>query len=62
MDTDDRQINQFFIGVSRCANRWLNLLRFLVLPWRSRRRGIRLSQSRPQWGQAGQASFVLFKG
>jgi hypothetical protein len=46
MDGDERQIGHFFIGVSRRAHHWLDVLRFLLVPWRFRRLGVRATCSR----------------
>ena len=49
MDSDQAQINQFFVGVERRAFRWLNFLSRLLVPWRSRRlwpRGVCLWHTR----------------
>ena len=44
MNTDERQLDQFFIGVSRRANRWLDLFQFLLVPWRFWRLRVRVAR------------------
>ena len=48
MDGDERQISHFFIGVSRGAHRWLNVLRFVFLPWRCGCLGLRAPRRAPR--------------